>query len=59
MPNSDAQLKALVKAIVDGDVEKCAALIAASPGTATAAFKQGATRASATSYVLDEIGRYL
>ena len=59
MPDPDAQLKLLVKAIVHGDVQKCAELIAALPGIATASFKEGATRASEKPYFLDEIGRYL
>ena len=59
MPGSDARLKPLVKAIVHCDVKKCAALIAASPSLATAAFEEGATRASETPYFLEEIGRYL
>jgi hypothetical protein len=59
MPNPDQQLMLLVKAIVAGDSEKCAMLLAESPRLATTIFEQGATRSSAKPYFIPELGRYI
>lgn len=59
MPNPDQQLMLLVKAIVAGDSEKCAMLLAEAPVLAMAVFEQGATRSSAKPYIIRELGRYI
>jgi hypothetical protein len=50
---------ALVKAILNGDAKQAAAMVAASPGLATAGFQTGATRASAKPHFLAQISRYI
>lgn len=59
MANPDLQLMPLVKAIIEGDAEKCAQLLGDSPALATTAFKEGATRASEKPHFLAELGRYI
>jgi hypothetical protein len=56
---SDSELTKLARAIVDGDADAVARLLAASPDTARACFKSGASRVTAQPYFLTKIGRYI
>jgi hypothetical protein len=56
---SDSELMKLVRAIVDGDADAVARLLAVSPDLARACFKTGASRATAQPYFLTKIGRYI
>lgn len=57
--NSDHALRALVAAIVTGDVAAVGALLAASPQLATASFESGATRSAAKQSFIDAVMRYI
>jgi hypothetical protein len=59
MAGSDQDLRELVAAIVAGDGQSVARLLAASPGLAKDSFRSGATRQAEGSYFLDAIGRYI
>jgi hypothetical protein len=59
MAAGDAPLMTLVRAIASDDAVTATELLTASPGLATAASKQGATRQAAKEYYLVEIGHYL
>jgi hypothetical protein len=59
MANSDRQLTVLVKAILEGDVERTAEMITASRGLAKACFQTGASRASERPHFLTQISRYI
>jgi hypothetical protein len=56
---SDLALWKLVEAIVAGDVSGVTRLLAASPPLASACFQAGATRQTAKTFYLDQIGRYV
>jgi hypothetical protein len=56
---SDAALMTLVRTIVTGDDTAAFRLLAANPALAKARFEIGATRQSAKTYFMDEIGHYL
>ncbi|MEO7689474.1 MAG: ankyrin repeat domain-containing protein [Sphingomonas sp.] len=55
----DSALRGLMKAIASGDGPAALDLLSASPALATAALKQGATRAAATDNFLTEISHYV
>jgi hypothetical protein len=59
MPDPDAALMRMVKAIVAGDAAAVAKLLATNPTLANAHFTQGATRQNAKTYFVDAIGRYI
>jgi hypothetical protein len=59
MANSDRELMALVRAILDGDAERAAAMIADTPGLTTACFQTGASRASERPHFLPQISKYI
>jgi hypothetical protein len=59
MPKSDSALRDFITAIISADDAKVSRLLAASPELAMATFQIGVTRATAKSYFLKEIGRYL
>jgi hypothetical protein len=59
MANSDLGLWKLVGAIVVGDAAGVSRLLAESPPLARACFHTGATRQTATTYYLHQIGRYV
>ena len=59
MVKSDLALWKLVETILAGDAAGVPRLLAASPPLATACFETGASRQSAKSYFLDQIGRYV
>jgi ankyrin repeat protein len=59
MVKSDSTLWKLVRAIVAGDAAGVSRLLAASPPLANACFHTGATRQTAKTYYLDQIGRYV
>jgi hypothetical protein len=59
MVQSDLALWKLVEAIVAGDIAGVSRLLAASPTLASACFQTGATRQTAKTYYLDQIGRYV
>jgi ankyrin repeat protein len=55
----DSALMALVRAIAGGDAAVALRLLAASPALAGVCFAEGATRRTAKTYYLDDIGRYV
>lgn len=55
----DSALRRLMRAIASGDGPAALDLLSASPALATAALKQGATRAAATDNFLTEISHYV
>ena len=55
----DSALRRLMKAITSGDGPAALDMLSASPALATAALKQGATRAAATDNFLTEISHYV
>ena len=57
--SSDAALMTLVRAIVAGDADKAASLLAATPALARACFAAGATRQVAQTWFLARIKRYI
>lgn len=59
MAKSDSALRDFVTAIISADDAETSRLLTASPELATARFQIGVTRATAKSYFLREIGRYL
>jgi len=59
MPDADQELMTLVRLILQGDADKVAEILAASPGLAIASFRTGASRAVEKPYFLTEIGRYI
>lgn len=59
MAGPDQDLRELVAAIVAGDGQSVARLLAASPGLAKESFCTGATRQAEGSYFLSAIGRYI
>jgi hypothetical protein len=59
MTGSDLELRELVTAIVAGDGEGVARLLAASPVLAKASFRAGATRQAEGAYFLPAIRRYI
>jgi ankyrin repeat protein len=56
---SDALLMKLVRTIVTGDHAAVLNLLASGPSLAKAHFEQGATRQTAATYHIDEIGHYV
>jgi hypothetical protein len=59
MAGSDQELRGLVTAIVAGDGQGVARLLAASPGLAKESFRAGATRQAEGGYFLDAIKRWI
>jgi len=59
MSPNDADLMALVRAIVAGDSIGAVSLLAESQGLASARFAAGATRQEAQQYFIGKIGRYV
>lgn len=59
MAKSDSALRGFITAIISSNDVKASELLAASPELATATFQIGVTRATANTYFLKEIGRYL
>lgn len=59
MSKSDSALRDFVTAIATADEAKASRLLASSKDLATASFHTGVTRATAKSYFLDQIGRYI
>jgi hypothetical protein len=59
MAGSDQDLRELVAAIVAGDGQSVARLLAASPGLAKESFHTGATRQGEGAYFLSALGRYI
>ena len=55
----DSALRSVAAAIVSGDTSKASRLLAATPDLAKASFQAGATRATAKTYYLDAITRYI
>ena len=59
MAGSDQDLRELVAAIVAGDGQSVARLLAASPGLAKESFREGATRQAEGGYFLNAIRRWI